>query len=80
MRAGFDEMLGVKATLDGLEISPHVPQNWNEYSVKRMYRGVLYNISFKRGSEKKIFVDGKEINGNCLKADNRESVKVEVVY
>ena len=39
IHGGFDEILGVKAQFDGLLVEPCVPDDWNEYSVKRLYRG-----------------------------------------
>ncbi len=80
LRAGFDEILGVKATLDGLEISPKVPDDWNEFEVKRVYKGTRYNISFKRCGENKIIADGEEIKGNVLGFNDREEVNVTVCF
>ena len=80
LRAGFDEMLGVKATLDGLEICPHIPDDWNEYEVRRIFRGVKYNIKFKKGTENKIYVNGKEHSGKYLNITGCDSADVEVIY
>ncbi len=80
LRAGFDEILGVKATLDGLELSPRVPDNWNEYEVNRIYKGTKYNITFKRTGENKILVDGKEQSGNILNVRDKNEVDVIVYF
>lgn len=62
-------ILGVRATYEGLQISPCVPDEWNEYSLKRKFRDVLYNISVSRTGEKTIKVNGKLIEGNIIKYD-----------
>lgn len=70
IRAGFDEMLGVKADFDGLRINPSVPSDWDEYSVCKTYRGTKYNIKFVRSEQKVITVDGKVIDGNLVFSNN----------
>ncbi len=61
IHAGFDRILGVEADFDGLHIEPRVPSDWNEYQVKRTYRGKEYALSFRRakeGEEKGIYTNG----------------------
>ncbi len=69
LHGGFDEILGVKAGLFGLEITPHPPTDWNEYSVCRLYRGKRYNLSFKRGENKGIYANGKKIADTVIPLD-----------
>ncbi len=79
IRAGFDEILGVKAGFNGLEISPKAPSDWNSYSVKRKYRNCDYNINFiKKGEGLKIILDGKEIAGNILPLSESKKVNATV--
>jgi len=66
LRAGYDEMLGVRPTFEGLKLRPQVPDSWNEYSVKRIFRGVKYNIKFVRGNEYCVTVNGKAIEGDTV--------------
>lgn len=80
LRAGFDELLGVRATLDGLEISSQVPQSWEKYEVSRVFRGVKYLINFKKGLENKILVNGKKHDSRYLNINNAEEVFVEVIF
>lgn len=80
LRAGFDEILGVKATLDGLEIAPKVPDSWNEFEVNRVHKGTKYNIKFQRANENRILVDGAEHTGNTLNISDKESVNVMVYF
>jgi len=69
LHGGFEEILGVRAGLSGLEIAPHPPVDWNEYSVTRLYRGKKYRLYFKRGENKGIFADGKKISDTVIPID-----------
>jgi cellobiose phosphorylase len=79
IHGGFDEMLGVKADFDGLRIDPHVPEDWNEYSVTKIYRGTKFEVTFTRSSDKGIFVDGMKTDGNLVTSQN-PACKVEVRF
>ena len=70
-QAATQYILGVKATIKGLSINPCVPKSWKEFSIKRKFRGSVYEISVKnpRGVSKgvkSIVIDGREIVGNVL--------------
>ena len=78
-----DWILGVRATSKGLLIDPGIPNDWKEYSVKRLFRGTTYNIVIIKLSKfsdqlKYISVDGKKIEGNVLPISKNKEVKVEV--
>jgi cellobiose phosphorylase len=80
-----DWILGIRATSKGLLIDPCIPEDWKEYSVKRLSRGTTYNISIIRTlkSDKqsvKIKIDGKEIEGNVIPISKKSEVKVEVHF
>jgi cellobiose phosphorylase len=82
LRAGFDELLGVKADFNGLKISPSVPECWNEFSVKRTFRGCEYSIQFSKSRDNSghICVDGQEITGNVIPVSNNKHCEVTVQY
>lgn len=48
MHGAFEQILGVYADYDGLRLTPHVIDEWKSYSVKKLYRGTVYNIEFIR--------------------------------
>jgi cellobiose phosphorylase len=79
IHCGFDYLLGVSADYDGIRIEPHNIADWDEYTVKRFVQGTDYNVKFKKGKEKGIFVDGKKIDGNTVKSKNRKC-DVSVIY
>lgn len=65
-------ILGIKPAYGGLEINPCIPAGWNQFSVKRLFRGAEYqiNISNPKGVCKgvaSIKVDGQTIDGNIVK-------------
>lgn len=66
VHGGYEEILGVKAGFRGVEITPHVPLDWQNYRVHKEYRGTNYEIEFVRSDEKGIFVDGKKIDGTVV--------------
>ncbi|MBN1695795.1 glycosyl transferase [candidate division WOR-3 bacterium] len=62
-------ILGVRPDYNGLIIDPCIPTNWDYFSVKRKFRGAIYNIKVSNPDKKSkgmkiLKVDGKEIKGN----------------
>jgi cellobiose phosphorylase len=77
-------ILGIRPTLDGLEIKPVLPSDWHGFEAVRSYRGVRYEISVKRegtGNQVSLEVDGKSIPGAILPLpdQNVATVKVKAV-
>ncbi len=80
-RALTEFILGVRADYDGLRIQPNIPQDWDNFSVKRVCRGTTYDIQFSRGDTFTITVNGKESKEKYIPyAQQGENVKVEVIY
>jgi cellobiose phosphorylase len=76
-------ILGIRPTLNGLQVQPMVPADWKGFDVKRSFRGVDYEISIKRagsGNAVSLKVDGKPVVGSIvpLPPAGTKSVKVEV--
>ena len=76
-------LLGVKATIDGLEINPYVLDGWESFKLDRVYKNARYSIIIKKtkcgntGVEK-IKVNGKEIKDNILPYEDGKNYLVEV--
>lgn len=80
IHGGFEEILGVKAGFNGLEITPHVPDDWDGYFVCKEYRGTTYEITFVHDKDQKgIWVDGKKQAGSCV-LSHQKSCTVVVRY
>jgi cellobiose phosphorylase len=77
-----DWILGIRATKDGLLIDPCIPDDWKEFSVKRLFRGTVYNIkvykkSSNSGSPNYIMIDNKKFEGNLIPISKKKSVDIE---
>ena len=78
-------ILGVKPTLDGLEIDPCVPSGCKGFTVTRKYRGAEYEIRVHNpgGSQhgvKELKVNGAAVDGRLIPVfPAGEQVKVEVM-
>lgn len=77
-------ILGVRPTEKGLLIDPCIPKTWNEYKVKRTFRGTVYNIIVKNQNGvsfgvKEIFVNGVPVKGNVIPVQSNKIVDVEVI-
>ena len=62
-------ILGVHPTYDGLKITPIVPESWEEFQVRRIFRDTPYQIKLSRvgkGNDVKIYVDGVAIDGDTI--------------
>ncbi|MFA3783712.1 GH36-type glycosyl hydrolase domain-containing protein [Melioribacteraceae bacterium 4301-Me] len=74
-----DWIIGVRATEKGLIIDPCFPAEWDRVKIKRTFRGSVYNIEIMNKSNiKKIFVNGKEIDGNII-SFTEENKEVQVL-
>ncbi len=82
LRVGFDYLLGVRADYDGLVISPNVPDDWDNFSVRRNFRGTVYDIEFQRTSaeHRGIWTDGERIEGNKITPSDKPNVEVKVKF
>ncbi len=59
-------LLGLRPEIKGLRIDPCIPNNWQSFSISRLYRGCMLNIDVKNpdGVEKgvkSIIIDGNSV-------------------
>ena len=76
-------ILGMRPTYRGLIINPVIPDDWDGFSAKRIFRGVTYLIEVKRvgpGSQVQMEADGAALEGNIvpLPEPGRAAVQVRV--
>ena len=74
-------ILGIRTSLEGLEVAPVIPHKWPGFTAKRIFRGVTYSITIQRkgpGNSISLTVDGELIAGNVvpIPTDGRKEVKV----
>ena len=71
-------ILGIYPDYDGLRIEPCIPDDWNEFTVIRRFRGTEYTIHVRRTGARGIAVDGVPVSGNLVPLTDRDQVTVEV--
>ena len=71
-------ILGIYPEYTGLRVAPCVPDDWNEFTVIRRFRGTEYTIHVKRTGEKTLRVDGAAVTGDIVPLSSKETVLVEV--
>jgi 3-O-beta-D-glucopyranosyl-beta-D-glucuronide phosphorylase len=62
-------LLGVRPTMEGLEIKPCFPSSWDKASFTRQWRGSVYEIEFIRDQKLNgvtVEVDGKQLANNVI--------------
>ena len=75
-------VLGIRPTLDGLQIDPCIPADVKGYTVIRRYRGATYEITVENpdGAQhgvRALYADGKPLSGTVLPvAPEGSTVKV----
>jgi cellobiose phosphorylase len=84
-RVLFEGFAGITPEFDGLRVDPRLPAEWRRITVKRPYRGSVYNISIEAPSGasqgvKELHVDGRRITGNLIPVlPHAQDVDVRVV-
>ncbi len=64
-------IIGIRPEYDGLLIDPCIPPEWNGFSVRRKFRGAVYNIEILNPEHKskgvwEITVDGKKVDSSLI--------------
>lgn len=77
-RVAVRDILGVRATYEGLEVDPAMPPAWDRFRYLRKFRGATYDISVKRGDAFRIVADGKPLEGHLL-PDYRDGKTHDIV-
>ncbi len=66
-RAGMETILGMTFKGgSGFAITPSIPEDWRNYSIRYKRENCVYNIQVVRKKEKGIWVDGNKIEGGII--------------
>ncbi len=70
-QAGTQYILGIQPTYNGLRIDPCIPKDWDQFTVTRRYRNVIYWIDVQNPGHvnsgvRSVRVDGELIMGNVV--------------
>ncbi len=72
-------ILGVYPDYDGLKIAPCIPDDWKEYTVRRVFRGSRYVIHVRRTGSPSMTVNAQPVAGNVAPLiPGAEEILVEV--
>jgi cellobiose phosphorylase len=82
LKSMVEYVFGMHAEMEGLRIDPCLPLSWKECSIKKVFRGCTYNVSFTGNGEGSdvlsVKVNGELIDGNIVPAKEGETLNVEV--
>ncbi len=70
-------LLGLRPEFDELVVDPCIPETWDGFSVKRRFRGDIYNVTVENPSHvqkgvKEIYVDGQVADRIKVFGDSKE--------
>lgn len=70
-------ILGLRPTMDGLEIRPSVPSSWKGFSMEKTFRGrrlriLVHNPQGVQGGEPEIVLNGEKLTGCLIPAERLE--------
>ena len=71
-------ILGIYPEYDGLKVAPCIPDELNEYTVLRKFRGTQYQVHVQRTGTPSMTVDGKALEGNTVPLTDAPTCCVEV--
>ncbi len=68
VKAVITYIYGLKPTMDGLQIDPCLPPEWTECEIRKIFRGIIYDIHYHNSGrgQLRILANGKELKGNIL--------------
>ncbi|HSB90147.1 MAG TPA: glycosyl transferase [Anaerolineales bacterium] len=75
-------ILGVRPTLDGLQIAPVVPSAWKGFDLVRRFRGVSYRIQAERvgpGNDVTLEIGGRPLAGTVVPLPPAGTKEVQVL-
>ena len=77
-------ILGMRPNAEGLVIDPAIPSEWESYTVEKVFRGKLLNMTFNNPSHAEsgvasIVLNGKKLEGNFIPASALEDENEVVV-
>lgn len=75
----IEELLGAKASVDGLCIQPLLPEKWDRFTYRRQYREAVYEILVRRGDNEAVYVDGCLYDKEILPYQEGRKYQVECV-
>ena len=73
-RVGLIDILGFNKQGNKLYINPHLPDDFQEYTITYKYHNTTYNITINLTGKKTIILDGKKIKEDYIPLINDEKI------
>ena len=73
-KVGLENILGLNIENGILTLTPCIPKNWKEYSIRYKFKNTIYNIKVKNPEGKNTGVREMFLNGN-----KQENLKIKLV-
>ena len=80
-KAIINSIFGLVPTIEGLRLDPCLPPSWDECSIKKNFRGVIYDIHYHNGNRENrlVLVNGEEYHSDVLPlADKGTEISVDI--
>lgn len=78
-----EELLGLRATTEGLRLSPLLPTGWDGYKARRQWSGCAYSITvtgYKKDVRPALVCNGRPLTDNLLPREPGATYDIEVTY
>ena len=59
-------ILGIRPDLNGLKLSPSIPNKWKHLEIEKEFRGTKLHIKINRGKAKGLILNGKKLDTNYI--------------
>jgi len=86
LKAGLEDILGLKIEEGFLKLEPCISSKWDEYSIRYRYKDTVYNIKVKNpegrctGENQKFYLNGEEIEEKKIKLEDNKAInEIEVI-
>ena len=69
------EMMGFKTGYDSFSIEPVIPDEWDEFTAVRSFRGKTFRLTYKKGyiPSIQLLLNGQPVDGQRIHLENCES-------
>ena len=71
-RAVTEFICGIQATFHGLRVTPCLPDDWDQVTCSRLFRGTMYHITLMKDNASYGEEDGNIFSGNLIPVDERK--------
>jgi cellobiose phosphorylase len=84
LRGVVEGFFGLRPTMEGLRIAPHIPAEWGDCGIARPFRGATVHVRYRvegPGPWSKVAgvtVNGRPLDGDVLACRPGERYEVEV--